>query len=486
MQVRSLWPFGVMALAAILVLLTQRQLLGYFYFGDEGETIVAAQMMAAGDRLYTGIFNHHGPLTFYLPMAVEALTNGGLRASRVAIAVLQWLALAAVYFSPMLRDGVARMVCALLAATVMVGYLPEAMGHTMQYHVLAGLMTLVALCQYVVPSIARVPLAPWRIALGSALLASLPFLAVTYLPLSVLLFASSLRTGTKRLALVGAGSAIAVNLVGLAATGSMAGYLVEHFYINSKLLRPFSGQPSVAAMVPMIARALSASLLPFAVLCGAVAIGGVLARYEGTRLPWRTLLTGAALCSVLLRGVGPHELYTLPLAYGALALPVVLFGLTGARHARGLLVVAIALICLVRLADVGLTDRKRYAAKPLPLRTEFGDLAQAMTAPGERILAYSFAPHEYLAAKRLPASAQFFYLPWQAEYERQPPVLGVALNACADILRNKPKLILLDRWLVFDRYPWESYAGCVQEIVDRDYVRVEGKPYYVLRGAQTR
>ena len=41
--------------------------------------------------------------------------------------------------------------------------------------------------------------------------------------------------------------------------------------------------------------------------------------------------------------------------------------------------------------------------------------------------------------------------------------------------------MLIDKWKVWDRYSWDSYAGCIQKIIDKDYSQVLGKPYYIRK-----
>ncbi len=83
-------------------------------------------------------------------------------------------------------------------------------------------------------------------------------------------------------------------------------------------------------------------------------------------------------------------------------------------------------------------------------------------------------------AKRLPASGQFFYLPWQADIEKEP-VLGIRLDACADISKAMPKVLKLDQWRVFGLYSWDRYGQCIQQLADTHYVKIKDKPFYVRK-----
>jgi hypothetical protein len=91
-----------------------------------------------------------------------------------------------------------------------------------------------------------------------------------------------------------------------------------------------------------------------------------------------------------------------------------------------------------------------------------------------------FLPRWYLLTERLPSSGAYYYLPWQAAYNRAP-VLGYRLDPCADLERAPPKLIVWDRWPVWDRYDVADYAPCLVEIMQRDYVAVSGTQFLLRK-----
>ena len=275
----TLWQGLLLLVPAALVALIHWRLRGYFYFGDEGETVVAAQMMAAGDRLYSEIFNHHGPLTFLPQYLLELVGLHGMVMGRLAVAGLQWLALVALYFSPLLRDTLSRIVAVVLAATVMVVYLPEMLGFTMQYHVLGGLMLLAVMAQFAMPTIAGMPLARWQIAGGSFLIASLPFLAITYAPLAGLLWLATTRREILRTMLIAAIAAVLFNLAFLGLTGSFRGYWATHFYMNSAILQWYAGNPTPLDMAQRALMSMISSFEAFA--CVMVAVVGAGRHHRG-------------------------------------------------------------------------------------------------------------------------------------------------------------------------------------------------------------
>src|ERR1700761_579116 len=100
--------WSLFALWAVLVVRYQYNLLNYLQYPDESETIVTAKMMAAGSVLYRDIFNHHAPLTFLTGFVLEKFGSFGVPGHRVPIAIMQLIALATIFFSPLLKDNLTR------------------------------------------------------------------------------------------------------------------------------------------------------------------------------------------------------------------------------------------------------------------------------------------------------------------------------------------------------------------------------------------
>ena len=50
-----------------------------------------------------------------------------------------------------------------------------------------------------------------------------------------------------------------------------------------------------------------------------------------------------------------------------------------------------------------------------------------------------------------------------------------------DILLNKPKIIYADKWKVWKRYDWISYAKEINGILNKEYVQYGTKPYYIRK-----
>lgn len=463
-------------LGALAVLAYQYRLLHYIEWGDESETIVAAKMMVAGSRLYSEIFNHHGPLTFFPGMIVEAVGGHSIAAHRVFIALLQLTALAALFFSPLIRlkHSSVRVTYVMLVATIYVGFLPGSFGHSYIYQVVCGLMLSIALSIWLLPLLGNIHTGRTATIAGSALIASLPFLAVTYIPAAVVMLLASLKRDNWRNIAIGAIAALVFNLLFLIITGSIKGFIAFHLYMNSELLAAYNGGQSLLTLVGYAFSTATADLGNLFLLATiVVSLTAAACRHKG--LSWRHVLVALGLGSLLLRGGNIHGLSYI---YAALAVPLLLISLIPERSPikRGMLLV-LCCVLLARLILGGPNEKQMMKDRRIPETTEFAQVAQVLTEPGDKVLAYSFQNFQYIASKRLPASGYYFYLPWQRDY-LDKPILGIRIDPCKDIETNRPKLIMLDEWNVWDRYAWSTYGGCVVDIVARDYVRLPGTPYY--------
>src|SRR5262249_24528352 len=113
----------------ILAIRYQIKLLNYIEWEDESETIVAAKMLAAGQSLYSQVFNQYGPLTFLTGYLIEKFGSFGVPGHRVPIAALQVVALFSIYYSPLLKSAFTQRLYTTVAASVMLLYLPAFFGH---------------------------------------------------------------------------------------------------------------------------------------------------------------------------------------------------------------------------------------------------------------------------------------------------------------------------------------------------------------------
>lgn len=475
----------IFAIFVVLTIRYQINLLTYIENGDESETIVTAKMIAAGGRLYSEIFTHHGPLTFLPGIFLEKNGDFGVSVHRIPITILQLFALAAIYFSPLLKNKSVRNIYTGLAASVMMLYLPEFFGHTYLYQVMAGLLLIIIFAQFTLPAIAcPEKLTANKVILGNLLIGSLPFLAISYLPISVLLFVASIRNQFFLKSFMWLAAGIASNVLFLASIGSIPGYFSFHIYLNSKVLPLYNGGQSVSQLINAAFLSATNDLSGFVILIMITMAVAGLASNE--KFPYRSILVGLGIGSLIIRGViYLHQLpyvvveHKLAYYYACLALPLIFFNnRTRVSYQSVLIVCALSIICFIKLSLLLPADKQKLNSQQIPETTEFAQLAQVFTSKHDRIIAYSFRNFDYIAADRLPASGNFFYFPWQEKYNEHPK-FGIKIDACQEIEKYRPKIMLIDKIEVWDWYPWDSYAGCIQKLIDKNYRQIPSRPYYI-------
>lgn len=468
----------------VLALHYQFLLLDNFSWGDEAETIVGAKLIAAGSRLYSEIYNPHGPLTFLPGVLLELVGSFKVQGHRVFIALLQIAAMVAIYRSPLINGANVRRIYVGLAATITLLYLPEVYGHSYVFQVMAGLLLVIIIAQYVLPAIANpAALSRPRVILGNALIACLPFLAITYVPIAGLLFLCALRKPFYRLSITTFVIGILANIIILAALGSIPGYFAFHIYLNMKVLPFFTfGQDSWPLVMYWrnAQDAVVANFQNFALMLLAVATIVKLS-YKERGLPWRSLLLALGISSLIVRGLGFHGI---PYYYCLLVLPLTLVNQSTKPSVRAVwAILGVTLICFAKLSLSNPNDAAKMHARKIPEATEFTPYVKEFTGKKDRIIAYSFQNHEYIAADRLPASGHYFYLPWQEKYNENPQ-FGIKIDACKDIEINRPKIMMIDK-AQFGAATWDSYGKCVQSIIDRNYTQIPNQPIYLLNSIKS-
>lgn len=474
-------------LAVVLLIRYQFYMLNFREWGDESETIVKAKMMADGSLLYNDIFSHHGTI-FLLPgLILESIGNFGISTHRITILLLQWIALLSLYFSPILRSGVSKRFAFIIIGTVMVVFLPDILGYMYLYQTIGGLFSFIVLCQYTLPAVLLIRQKKWIIIVCAMLTASLPFISVTYLPAVLLILLTTVRKSNIMESIIGIISGIALNLLFIISFSSISGFWVYHIYFNSQL---YAASTQTSTMINNIIDVTLNNMLGFLTAIYLFMIAGILHIHSKERYFWRGIAVILIVASYFIRGP-IWCFHGLPYWYSLLAVSSVFFiriksplKVRSADETATILrnspVLFLVLICIFKLSLFFPGELKMISLQQIPKETDFSRLVKTITTRDDRILALSFQNFEYIASDRLPASAHFFYLPWQALYSKNPK-MGLINNLKDDILKNRPKIIMADKWTVFDKkeFAWLNYAADIEEVLESEYYQIRNKPYYI-------
>jgi hypothetical protein len=68
----------------------------------------------------------------------------------------------------------------------------------------------------------------------------------------------------------------------------------------------------------------------------------------------------------------------------------------------------------------------------------------------------------------------------QAEYDKKP-ILGVTNSICSDLERVRPKIGYLEVYDIAPSTPWNEYADCVNEIINRDYFQLPFNTLFIRK-----
>lgn len=490
-SILSLLSMFLFVITIILFVRYQVLLLNYIQWGDESETIVVAKMMANGSKLYADIFNHHGPLTFLPGFIVEIFGDYGVKIHRIPIMMLQWVALASIYFSPIVKNKINRIFNFIFVAAIMVIFFADIYGSMYQYQVLCGLISMIILSQFTLPSVLNISVRKSMCIICNILIISLSFLAVTYIPVSIMFYIVSIRKDNIKNSLIGSAIGLLFNLIFLMVFGSVSGYIAYHFYVNLTILSP---KQDIISLIKNVFTFATTNFNDFLSIIYLLVVTMLLSNKTKEKFAWRCSLVAVIVMAFCLRNPG-FTFQGLPYYYSLLGVSPVLFmwadfksRMVGKCTFKDKLdycvkyfpCIFIAILCIGKLTLMFNDDLKRIKSNPIPEKTEFSTLVEKITNKDDKILALTFNNYEYIAAHRMPASAHFFYLPWQAYYNEKP-ILGIYSSLADDIILNKPKIILADKWKVWnnDEFAWEKYASDIDKILAERYYKLEGKPYYI-------
>jgi hypothetical protein len=456
---------------------------------EESETIVTGMMIAHGQKLYTDIFQNHGALTYLPSLIIQKIYHLNFLGHRTFMMALEILSLLSVYFSPLLKNNIQKKIYVVLVATFTLAFLSRFYLHAYLYFSIAAYLVLILMSLYVLPSIdSSIKLKKRYILLGNFLLACLPFLGIVYIPFSIILFFNSLQKNTYKFATFSFIAGIFFNLLVINSIGSWNGFVALHLYLNSILMPTLVPEVYPNNLYQSAINTLKGLTGNMSGIINALILISLLLNFflKESVFLWkkilsiRFLLLTLAIISLIVRG-DPGTASALPYYCAVITLPLLLLKKKYPENKfKNFMLYLMIIFCFTKLSLLLTHDIKKLN-NTLPESSEFSELAKKMTNDNEKIISYSWKSTEYILANRLPSSAFFYYMPWQIAYQEQP-ILGVKFNPCEDILKNKPKIMLIDQYMLWDKqYDWSVYGQCVQEIANKDYIKIDQKPYYIRR-----
>jgi hypothetical protein len=505
----------IFALIGLVVfLLKVKTGLMLFEYGDESEKFVAAQMIAHGQRLYSDIFAHHGPFPYIIAhMYTWLVSSNDFTLIRLSMAFLALGSCGAIVLSPILNSMVSRTWAAgTYLSLLSIIWILQGI-HMILYEQIGGFLLIVPLFQVFAPLFLGVKPTRRGLLLSGMAITFACFTTYAFGPPSILMLGAALiciprrslirEVRTLGLPLVlGMLTSLMAILAWMLLYGDLKGFLVYHFYFNQEVYLDFVSY-SPMKVLDLFAFSLTpkSSIHTFSlILMGLWSyFFSIVASDQNPVLPWALRIISLALIvlSVLLmnpRGdAGFHD-------SGFVIVNVALFAVacglalqhriaSGVPHGRTgtLLVIFSSIFFLTQVSNEAISShgflKKDLRVHVVPMkRTDGGpyDLVRSLTGKDGKILVLIFNPGQYIKVDRLPASGNYYYLPWQASYDKHP-ITGFKIDICHDIAKNAPAAIWFDDWKVWGRYSIEEYEPCVPATISANYVRLNGDARWFVR-----
>jgi hypothetical protein len=499
------------ALISVVALYWVRARVGltFMEFGDETEYFVAAQMMAKGHHLYGDVFMQHGPLPIMITQLYTAVfSSSDFSYIRIAVIVLMGVSALSIWLSPILKTSIAKITVLTVYLSLLCAVWLPAYMNMLVYPSVGGYLSVVLLAQCVLPLVFHEKITSWNYGIAGVSVALAGFSASQFF-LSSTLFALAAIVSAPRgsftaprhltvflSAGIGISAAVAVWLWLFA---DVPGYLIDHIYFNQAIYSKFVDFTPLS-----ILKNISVSLAPskgmhtaaLALLCAWI---GLLLWNKPRPYPEQSLGRRASSVALISLGIlftnpiGDFLSHDNPFLICNFALFALAIGLYTQRSMPASLrsstvwvvlpviaaITALEVTGARALSELRSTNPSGVVARLKPQADSIYQFVRSVTREEGDLLSLAYNPIVYIRAGRLPASGTFFYLPWQAAYNRNA-FRGYAFDVCADIEQKRPAVIWFFNWRVWDKYPIEIYEPCVLPLIVKYYAPTGfNSPWYV-------
>ena len=495
----------VFALFGLFVFLAKAKLgINTFEFGDESEKFVAAQMINEGMRLYLDIFAHHGPVPYIISHAYSVLVSSSdfsqIRWFMVALALAS---AASIYLSPVFKSTSVKLIgVGLFLALLSVIWVLQST-HMILYHQIGGFLFVIIFSQLFLPLVLRERAANWGIVLSGFAAVTMCFTAYAFGPSVMFISTASVllayRLGgisyaksSLLLISLGASFALVIILLWLYIFADLKGFFVYHFYFNQEVYSQFIGF-SLSSLRNLFYlgfssdRVLHSFILMMLIASSFMALSVVdFADPNKNRVPLWLSVFLFALSIVFLSprgGTGFHGVGFMVAGLGVfsatslLILQKYIFKSGSNAFFKILFGFLIVLFIFNKASSNAISSPHGVKSEDFPkhinyMKPDFdtGPISWMASSKND-FLALIFYPAIYIKNGVLPVSGHYYYLPWQAAYNRSP-IDGYKIDICSDIKGRKPSLIWFDNWKVWDKYAISDYEPCVIDLINSAYTSI--------------
>ncbi|MHB8809409.1 MAG: hypothetical protein ACYC9M_05285 [Desulfobulbaceae bacterium] len=506
---RAILSAGLLVLAIGLVIFLLEAALGLhlFEFADETEKFVAAQMIAHGQHLYRDIFAHHGPVAYIIAHLYTVLVSqNDFTHIRIFQVLLALLSSSAIFFTPVLKSTVARVwsVGAYLFLLSSV-WIVQGM-HMILYQQIGGFLFAIAFLHLFVPLFFDIKPNKYGVmASGCAVVVSC-FSAYAFGPSAVLLIAASMillfaavERGEWKTVLypfvIGMLLGLALILFWMFLFADLKGFYIYHFYFNQQIYTQYI-RFSPKSVLNIFSFSFAQQKLVHTFALSLFGVWGFYFIVSAIKKSSTKFILARVLAFILIilsvaymnprgeTGFQDNAFIIVNFALFVLVGGLVLQRQINKDSFAEVLCTLFFILLAVLLIGQGSKDvlsnphqikRNEWKDHLVFMKTEEGgiyEFVRSLTKKEGDLLCLVFNPIHYIKADRLPASGHYYYLPWQAAYNRKP-LAGYKIDICKDMQSQAPAVIVFDNWKVRGFIPLEKYASCILSIIKNNYVRLQ-------------
>jgi len=484
-----------------------------FELGDETEKLVAAQMIKAGMRLYHDIFAHHGPVAYIISHTYVSLVDptdfSHIRWFMVGLALLASLS---IYTSPIFKNTTSRLI-ATGAFLVLLSSIWAVQGiHMLLYHQIGGFLFIIPITQVFLPLLYGHKPTAFGFASAGFSCTIICFTAYAFGPSVILISISSIILITtsrhqvkvfKQIipAFLGALFATSMVAIWIALNADFEGYFIYHFYFNqavySKFIEFNLGAIRNLFLIDFSRPAIVHTFILFELIASLFFLAKTekLQTFNKNNIPSLFSVVLFFLSLFMLNPRGSTGFHDAGLDVTGLAV----FSALGSYYintinrefsTRKFALIILGVFCTILLFElasreaisspyeVRKSDFKSYS-NTRNTTVDYG-LISELVDNDKDLLALIFRPSIYIDTRKSPASGHYYYLPWQAAYNKNT-IRGYKIDICKDLESNQPTIIFFDNWKVWDRYSIQDYEPCVVDFINSKYLAVTKGGYFYIQ-----
>jgi predicted secreted protein len=485
-----------------------------FEFPDELEQFVIAKMINHGWRLYKDIIEQHGPLPYLLShLYSKTVSDSYFLYIRFVTPALALALSAGLMLFPALRTLQAKLwaaaICLILLSCV---WCADGL-NTFTYNTLSGFLLSIIMIQCIAPPMLGIPFtgtALWVSGVAATLACSCTYAntpAVIVLILPLFIFRRFVSVGLAgRMSLmplyIGILLTLAIVLAWIQNFGDLRGFYIYHFYFNQVIYRKyidFHPWDFLKNLSFSLSPENTVHILALIFLVCWVYIFVTLSNTLGTRRQRVVGSLSVALAILAVFFTNPRA-FTAPGDCGFVIANVTMVSLSSAvalerklLSGSRLSLLSSALLCafvllLVRHAaqieylwiGVPRKEASNYMITLQPSQAGIYRWVRGMTQEDGDLLALNYDEAIYFNADRLPAFQTLYYLPWEADYYRNPKG-GYGRDLCKKLGARKPAVIWFYNWRVWSRYSLDEYEPCVLSSVVAAYAPLRFASPWLVR-----